>query len=335
MNLTLKSIAQELGLSKATISWILSGQGEAKGFSNTTIKLVKDYAKQIGYRPNLIARSLSVGSTKTIALIIPAIDDTFYSQMTQSVEKQVQKHGYTLIVCSSEGDGEKEHKLIQTVCSKQVDGLIIAPAKKSLNGVKMLLEESFPIVLIDRYFPELKTNYVIVNNEEASYELASQMIKQGSSKMAMLVTDTHLLVMNKRITGYNRALASAGMNVDARLCVEVNRFDYKNDVVTKLTKLLVEHPDIDGFFFSTHYLALEAIRYFIMHGINYHDRFKLGCFHTTVALDILAPEMLLSMMPIDNMGELAVDVLMNNILNRELFSPKEIVMSNSLTCGNC
>ena len=88
MKVSLKDIAQALNLSKATVSWILSGQGPAKGFSEATIKRVKEYAESVNYRPNLLARSLSLGVTNTIGLIIPFIGDTFYAQLVQAIEAE-------------------------------------------------------------------------------------------------------------------------------------------------------------------------------------------------------------------------------------------------------
>ena len=87
MKVSIKDIAQALNLSKATVSWILSA-GPAKGFSDTTIKRVKDYAESVNYRPNLLARSLSLGTTNTIGLIIPFIGDTFYAQLVQAIESE-------------------------------------------------------------------------------------------------------------------------------------------------------------------------------------------------------------------------------------------------------
>jgi LacI family transcriptional regulator len=145
MRASLKYIADTLHLSKATVSWILSGQGETKGFSSTTIKLVKDYADLIGYRPNLVARSLSMGTTHTIGIVIPAVGDTFYSQMTQYVEHQVQQKGYSLIVSISDGDGNKEQNLIKMLRSQQVDGLIIAPSTGDEESIKSMLSDSYPL----------------------------------------------------------------------------------------------------------------------------------------------------------------------------------------------
>ncbi len=327
MKVSIKDIAQALNLSKATVSWILSGQGPAKGFSDTTIKRVKDYAESVNYRPNLLARSLSLGTTNTIGLIIPFIGDTFYAQLVQAIESEAARNKYVLIVCSSEGDGDKEYELVKMLRSKQVDGIVIAPTKVSRKGVNLLLKDSLPFVLVDRYFPNVDTNYVIVNNCQCCYDLTYHLIKKGSRKIALITTDVHLYVMKQRIGGYRKALRDLDMDNDMSLEIFVDRQNYKTDIVDKLDCLFEEVPDVDGFFFSTHYLALESIRYFISNKIDYHTRFNMGCFHETTALDILSPEMSISRMPIEQMGIQAIQILLENIRDKN-FSHKGVVVNN-------
>ena len=327
MKVSIKDIAQALNLSKATVSWILSGQGPAKGFSDTTIKRVKDYAESVNYRPNLLARSLSLGTTNTIGLIIPFIGDTFYAQLVQAIESEAARNKYVLIVCSSEGDGDKEYELVKMLRSKQVDGIVIAPTKVSRKGVNLLLKDSLPFVLVDRYFPNVDTNYVIVNNCQCCYDLTYHLIKKGSRKIALITTDVHLYVMKQRIDGYRKALRDLDVDNDMSLEIFVDRQNYKTDIVDKLDCLFEEVPDVDGFFFSTHYLALESIRYFISNKIDYHTRFNMGCFHETTALDILSPEMSISRMPIEQMGIQAIQILLENIRD-ENFSHKGVVVNN-------
>ena len=327
MKVSIKDIAQALNLSKATVSWILSGQGPAKGFSDTTIKRVKDYAESVNYRPNLLARSLSLGTTNTIGLIIPFIGDTFYAQLVQAIESEAARNKYVLIVCSSEGDGDKEYELVKMLRSKQVDGIVIAPTKVSRKGVNLLLKDSLPFVLVDRYFPNVYTNYVIVNNCQCCYDLTYHLIKKGSRKIALITTDVHLYVMKQRIDGYRKALRDLDVDNDMSLEIFVDRQNYKTDIVDKLDCLFEEVPDVDGFFFSTHYLALESIRYFISNKIDYHTRFNMGCFHETTALDILSPEMSISRMPIEQMGIQAIQILLENIRDKN-FSHKGVVVNN-------
>ena len=199
--------------------------------------------------------------------------------MAQSIEAEAARNKNVLIVCSSEGNGEKEFELIKMLRSKQVDGIIIAPTKTSQKGIDFLIEDKLPFVLIDRYFPNLNTNYVIVNNYQTSYDLVYHLLKKGSRKIALLTTDVHLYVMKRRIEGYRKALDAQGINSDLDLELFIERQNYEIDIVDKLDSLFKEVPDVDGFFFSTHYLALEAIRYFIKRKIDYHTRFNMGCFH--------------------------------------------------------
>ena len=332
MKVSLKDIAQALNLSKATISWILSGQGEAKGFNEATIKRVKEYAESINYRPNQVARSLSLGTSNTLGLFIPFIGDTLYAQLAQSIETEAERHNYALFVCSSEGDGDKEYKLIQMLKSKQVDGIIVAPTKTSRKGIDLLTQETLPFVLVDRYYPNIPTNYVIVNNCQSCYDLVYHIGKKGAKKIALLTTDVHLYVMKQRIEGYRKALKDLNLPNELSLEIFVERQNYKVDIIDKLDCLFSEQPDVTGFFFSTHYLALESIRYFIERNIDYRNRFQMGCFHETASLDILAPEMSIAKMPIQEMGVESVKILLENIQhktteNRSVILENEILLS--------
>lgn len=312
MSVSIKDMAAALGLSKATVSWILSGQGETKGFSAATIKRVKDYAELVNYRPNLVARSLSLGVSKTLGLVIPFLRDTFFARLAYFVERYAALKGYSLIVCSSEGDGVKEHDMILTLMSKRVDGIILAPTKIDVKGIKYLLQQNFPFVLIDRYFQNLNTNYVIVDNNKAGYDVVCCLAGKGAKKIAIVVTDIHLYVVKQRLDGYRRALHDMGLNDDISLEVFVDRLDYESDIVEKLDCLFMAVPDVDGFFFVTHYLAMSAIRYFVNNNIDYH-RFTLGCFEMMEGLDILAPEMCSELFPIEEMGKEAIDILLDDI----------------------
>lgn len=327
MNVSIKDIANALNLSKATVSWILSGQGASKGFSEKTIKRVQEYAKAVNYRPNLVARSLSLGFSKTLGLIIPFLRDSYYAQMAYYIEKEAAKNGYSLIVCSSEGDGNKEYELIYTLIAKRVDGLIVAPTKTEVKGIKYLQKLRIPFVLVDRYYQNMETNYVIVDNFGSAYELVSSLVSKGAKKIAILVTDAHLFVMKQRVEGYNTALCEAGVSDDYSLKVFVDRQTYKVDVYEKLDCLFQEVPDVDGFFFTTHYLAMASICYMVKRGIDYH-RFKMGVFHTMSGLDVLAPEMSSMMFPIEELGAEAVNILLDNIREGKEFILRAKMLQN-------
>ena len=327
MTISLKDIAQQLNLSKTAVSWILSGKGRERRFSQATIDRVLQYAKDFNYQPNLLARSLSLGYTDTIGLIIPALGDTYYSQLAYAIETEAEKQNFILTICSSEGDGERENNLIKALKAKKVDGLVIVPSKKSNSGILELINEKFPFVLIDRFYPELKTNYIIVDNEESSRQLVNHLIQRGSRKIALVSADVHLLVMKMRHDGYYSALREAGIPIDPGLLKVVSRKNYAEDIIYKLNELFAEDPDVDSFYFTTHYLALETLRYFINHNIDYRRKFELACFHDTYALDVLAPNMAVSKMPIEEMSKQAITILLENI-RKTTTGVKGIVVRN-------
>ena len=250
------------------------------------------------------------------------IRDSYY------IEKEAAKNGYSLIVCSSEGDGNKEYELIYTLIAKRVDGLIIAPTKTEVKGIKYLQKLDIPFVLVDRYYQNMETNYVIVDNFGSAYELVGTLVNKGAKKIATLVTDAHLFVIKQRVEGYSAALREAGLKEDFALKVFIDRQNYKVDIYEKLDCLFQEVPDVDGFFFTTHYLAMATIRYMVKRGIDYH-RFKMGVFHTMAGLDVLAPEMSATVFPIEELGAEAVNILLANIREGKDFVLQAKVLQNT------
>jgi LacI family transcriptional regulator len=197
--------------------------------------------------------------------------------------------------------------------SKCVDGLIIAPTKQSKTELEIMIEEEYPFVLIDRYFPELDTNYVILDNEGCSMALVNQLIRNGKKKIALITSDTHLLVMNMRRDGYVRALSDAGLPVLPELYGEVKRSEYETDMIRVLDNLFRAVPDVDGFYFTTHYLGMEALRYFYRHQVDITERIGLACLHTSPCFDILAPQMSVACQPIREIGQKAVHILVEEL----------------------
>ena len=206
-----------LNLSKTTVSWVLSGRADEKGISVATQQRVSRCAQRLNYRPNLLARSLNTGESGMIGLILPSISDSFYSQVAREVEMEVEEHGYSLMICSSESEPERENRMIRLFRAKQVDGLIMAPTVRSGEEIRRLIDESFPFVVFDRRFPKLDTHCVLIDNERSSYALVRRLTENGFRRIAVITTNPHLETMDCRRAGYARALADAGLAVDESL----------------------------------------------------------------------------------------------------------------------
>ncbi len=310
---SLKDIAEKLNLSKTTVSWVLTGQADKKGISKNTQEIVTNCAKEMNYQPNLIARSLNIGQTKTIGLILPSISDFFYSSIAREIENQANHHGYSLMIASSESDYNKEELVIQMFKSKGVDGIIIAPTKRSKVEIERLITEKFPLVTFDRYFPELQASYIIVDNKESSYKLTKHLINQGCKNIALITTNAHLTTMGERNEGYKQALLDSGVKFNPMLVGNVEYDNYENKIVKVLDNIFEKVPNVDGFFFTTHILALEAFLYFNNRGIDFNKQFQLACIHGVSLFKILAPKINTAKMPVADIGKNAIDILLGEI----------------------
>lgn len=310
---SLKDIAKTLQLSKTTVSWVLTGQADKKGISKATQEIVKNCAKEMNYQPNLIARSLNIGQTKTIGLILPSISDFFYSSIAREIENRANQQGYSLMIASSESNFNKEDQVIQLFKSKGVDGIIIAPTKKSKIEIERLISEKFPLVTFDRYFPELPASYIIIDNKESSYKLTDHLINKGCKNIALITTNTHLTTMAERSEGYKAALEHANIKINPILIGNVEYDDYESKIVKILDNILEKVPDVDGFFFTTQILAMEAFLYFNNKGIDFNKKFQFACIHGVSLFNILSPQISIAKMPIADIGKNAVDILLGEI----------------------
>lgn len=156
----------------------------------------------------------------------------------------------------------------------------------------------------------------------------------GSSKIAIITTNPHLRTMNMRREGYARALIEANLPVDPDLYGEVTFVDYEKNVFKTLDQIFSKVPDVDGFFFTTHILALEAFRYFYEKGININKGYELACIHGVSAFRVLAPNMNIARMPIEEIGKNAVRILLGDIKYRlENSTEKREVETLVLPCS--
>ena len=310
MGASLKDIACKLNLSKTTVSWVLSGQGDKKGISAETQSRVLACARSLAYEPNLLARSLNTGVSKTIGLILPSISDTFFAHIADRIESEAEREGYSLMIAGSNSEPERENALIRLFRSKKVDGIIIAPADASGREVGRLAESGCPVVLFDRGLAKTDAGCVVIDNEAGSHALVRHLAARGFRKIAIITTFPHLPTMELRHRGYLRALAEAGLHADPRLYGEVAYAGYRQHVCDTLD-------------FTTHILATEALRYFHDRGIDISDgRRGLACMHEDPLFRLAAPRMSVARFPVEEISAHAVRLLLRQI--RESQSPGSV-----------
>ncbi|MFA5327900.1 MAG: substrate-binding domain-containing protein [Prolixibacteraceae bacterium] len=317
---SLNDIAKHLGVSKTLVSFVLNGKGKEFRISEEVCQKVMDVAKEMNYQPNRIAQGLRTGKTNTIGLIIADIANPFFGKLGREIEQEAARHGYRVVFSSSDENPEKSKEQISVLQQSQVDGFIISPPINSEDQILALSKGHTPFVLIDRYFPEIETNYIVVNNFEGAYNATNHLLKLGRKKIANITLNMNLVNMKDRTEGYKKALIDASIPVDENL-IKVLPFSHDNKDVSKaIQELIGDRNDIkaDAILFSTSKLGIMGIECISSMGFKIPDDIAIVSFDNADAYKICVSPVTVVGQPLNEIGKTAVHVLMNEITHPDM-----------------
>ncbi|HEY4785516.1 MAG TPA: substrate-binding domain-containing protein [Bacteroidales bacterium] len=309
---SLKDIANKVGVSTALVSYVLNGQEKEKRVGVEIARKILKVAKELNYKPNQIARSLRKGSTKTIGLIVADIANPFFGYLARFIEDEANKYGYTVIFGSSDESNSKSAALTDILINRQVDGFIIVPTEGSEDQIKNLIQRNIPFILIDRFFPELSTSYITLDNYSASNEATRYLLKKGYKRIGIIAYKSKLIHMQERIAGYVDAIASQKNNYGP--FIKEIRFDnVEQDIENAINDLVIKNKKIDALFFATNSLSIAGLYCICKYGIKVPDELALVGFDGNESFDFFYSPLTYVEQPISEMGKESVRVLVDLI----------------------
>lgn len=305
----------------------MNGKGKEHRISDEQCKKVIQVAKEMDYQPNQIAKGLRTGKTNTIGLIIADIANTFFGKLGREIETEAAKYGYRVVFCSSDEKAEKSKQQIEMLSQGQVDGFIISPPKNSEDQIRKLSRSGKPYVLIDRYFPEIDSNYVVIDNEEAAYNATRHLIKRGYKRIACITVNADLVNMKDRVLGYKNALLDSQVEVDEDL-IKVLPFSHESKDVYKAIKQLSGKISngIDAIFFTTSKVGIMGIESLNKLGLAIPDDIAIVSFDDPDVYKICYSPVTAVAQPLADIGKMAIDVLLARINN-----PKSSIKTQKIT----
>jgi LacI family transcriptional regulator len=309
---SLKDIATEVGVSTALVSYVLNNLKEGRIRKDVAQK-IRDVAERLNYRPNQIAKSLKTNKTYTIGLIVADISNPFSSTLARIVEDEADKFKYTVIFGSSDENQEKSAKVIDTLLNRQVDGLIISPPANSEMQMLELQKQQVPFVLLDRFFPSIKTNYVALNNHSAAFTATKHLIDAGCKRIGMVNYRTDLFHLQERKRGYLSALKEHKIPFRKSWLKEVDISNNKHEIEKAVKDLLSSEDPADGLLFSSNIIAAHGLRYINTLPLTVPDDLSIVSFDETEALDLFYAPLTYIKQPLQQMGEMATKILLENI----------------------
>ncbi len=311
---SLKVLANEVGVSVATVSLVLSGKGKNGRVSKKTAQKIIDKANELNYVPNSLAKGLKMGQSETIGLIVADISNVFFGTLALHIQNYAEKHGYTVIIGNTNERVEEMAKMINLMNARQVDGLIITPTEGSDELVKHLIENNKPLVLIDRSFPELNADSVLINNFEISYTSTKQLIRQGCRNIAFVTYKQDHYHINERRRGFTEAMKDEG-TYNAENIREVRYEFLRSDMEKAISYIISKKEKIDGVFFATNSLSLAGVKSLLEQHVAVQKDIQVMCFDESEAFYLLPISFPFIKQPIEEMGKRAITLLVNQIEN--------------------
>ncbi len=314
---SISDIANKLGVSNTLVSLVLNGKHKENRIGDDIASKVLEVARELNYKPNQLARSLRMGHTKLIGLVVADIANEFFAKYGRAVEDEANKMGYTTIFCSSDEDDDKTERIVETLLDRQVDGIILTPTLGSKELVLKLKKANVPLVLFDRYFPKIKTSNILTDNFEASKRAVNHLIDKGYTKIGQLIYAPELIQMKQRIDGYKAALKDNKIRFSNEWLKIIRFENFQEDVAVAVNDLLTFPVNVQAIIFSSGKLAatgLKKIREMRKRipmdvAVIAFDDNELYQLHSTPISAILQP--------IDQMGKKSVQMLVDQIENKE------------------
>jgi LacI family transcriptional regulator len=215
---TLQDVAQAVGLSVNTVSRALN---DMPGVSDVTRARIKAEAERIGYIPNAHARSLVLGSRRTIGVVVTDLANPFFNDLVSEIEEQAISAGYTLLLLLSDEDPEREQVAIETALRSGVDGLIGVPVQGRNNPWTAITRAGIPLVLTARELPGLDVDFFSNDNEAGRRMTTEVVIERGATNFMVIEEDLRVSTVEHRIAGFEAALDAHGLSFDPRSLVFV------------------------------------------------------------------------------------------------------------------
>jgi len=330
---SLKELAASLEVSPTLVSIVLNGKAKEYRISEEMTKKVIAAAKEMNYSPNVAARNLRSGKSNLIGVIVTDISNPFYSTISRIIEDRANEFNYNVLFSSSDEDLDSTKNLVEVLLNKGVDGLILVPCDGSEGLVKNLHEDDVPLVLLDRYFPDLAVSYSCLNNFKSTQLITQHLLEQGYQKISIVAYVTEMTHINDRIAGYENSMIEAGLKDE----ISIERIDIAN-AKTEMhgaLKNLIKKGKTEAIIFTTNMLTVSGIYYLNANNIRIPDDIAVVGFNRNDVFNLYYSPISYIKQPLELLANEAVNMLIDQIQNDEnkrkmtLNSEPELVIQKS------
>lgn len=306
----IKDVAEKSGVTVTTVSRVLNNRGY---ISEKTREKVQKAMEELNYQPNEIARALLKRKSNLIGLIIPNVSHPFFAELSNYIEYYAYKNGYKILLCNAYQDSKKEQDYIDMLKRNQVDGIIMGSHTLETS---VYLNLQLPIVAIDRFLSE-DIPYITSDNYNGGAIATKLLIDKGCKNLAHISGPLSLNTpANKR---YESFIDVARNNNIPHTVIETKLNNFNKQEYEKLIySLFREHPYIDGIFASSDLIAACIVEVSNTLEKKIPEDLKIVGYDDTFIASLITPALTTIRQPIERIGELAVEIILNQINGTEV-----------------
>lgn len=322
---TIADVAERAGVSVSTAARVLSGTGYA---SDDTRRIVLDAARDLGYVPNQIARSLRTRQTRMIGLLIGDVENSFYSVMAKNVEAVAKVAGYHVVLCNSNDDPDVEKEYLKLLEGVRVDALIITPTAKNRRYLARLLDKGIVIVQVDRRVDQLDADAILVDNEAGAMAGVAHLIGAGHSRIGILAGDVDVSTARHRLAGYERALREHGIPIREEL-VKTGSF-HREHAIEDAGDLIASGPPPTAIFAANNILAEACLQALAESGLKVPRDMSLVAFDDVEWMTMTSPPITAVRQPVADMARGAAELVLRRLREDGPAAPTTMVFRTEI-----
>ena len=317
---SIKDVAQAAGVSTATVSRVLANRSRVK---DGTRQRVLEAVEQLNYRPNLIARSLRAQKSAKIGLVVSDIRNPFFTAIGRAVEDSAYERGYSVLMCNTDENPEKEELYLNLLHDENVAGIIFSPTQQ-FSARFSTLDSNIPFVIIDRAVNTNQADMVLLDNVAAGYELTNHLIANGYRKLAGLFGNAST-TGQERNKGFHKAIREHQLKPIAEYFIPPRIKQGYDSTLSLLNQ--AERPD--AIFTSNSLLTAGAFQAIRDRKMMVPDDIALVGFDETTWGALVDPPITLISQPTEEIGRTATELLFQRI-EEPTRSQKTVILKGTL-----
>ncbi len=327
---TIKTLASQIGVTPATVSKALR---DASDISEKTKTKIKKLAKELGYKPNLMARNLVSKKSNIIGIVVPDISTSFFGFAVRGINLNAREYSLETIVLVNNEDYKIERKNLEFLYNLQVDGIIMdaVPGNKNIDLLSELTAKGIPIVFIDRKCKKIKADSVTTNDVKAGYVMTKYFLSRKKKNIAFIGPTDKLSVAYDRLTGYKKALNESKIAFNDKLIIPIDYAIKKEKLVEKIKTFIHSGVKFDSLICTGGLIAYLAGATLLKSGIDISQNIFIGEFgDNNIVYRLGIPFVTVDQQPF-NIGEKALSILVNRINSKgKIFRKKHLYINSKL-----